>query len=155
MLAPGAAIARAQTLEGRVVDERSRTPVSVVAVRLLAADLHVVDSTVSDSLGHYDLDAPRPGSDRIEADVIGYETLRSPLFSLSEDTSYEIDLELRADPIELEEMTGSHPNHHRYCASPRTARPGLTPSTSAPPSTTTTPLTITQRNPSDGSVPFA
>lgn len=96
---------RAQAIEGRVVDEVRGTALGLAEVRLLTEDMRLVGSTLSDSLGRYGLTAPGPGAHRITADAIGYASLQSPLLSLAEGITYAIDLELRADPVELDALT--------------------------------------------------
>lgn len=92
----------AQVVEGRTTDEASGAPLGLVAIQLLTTDEGVVSSAVSDSSGVYELEIPADGAYYVQADMLGYQRLRTPLLELSGSRRFTADFELPADPIELE-----------------------------------------------------
>jgi hypothetical protein len=94
--------ASAQVVEGRTTDETSGEPLGAVEIRLLTADQSVANTAVSDSSGAYELEIPTGGAYYVQADMLGYQRLRSPLLELSTSRRFTADFELPPDPIELE-----------------------------------------------------
>ena len=98
--APGRA--STQVVEGRATDEATGEPLGLVEIRLLTADEEVASTTVSDSSGVYELEIPEDGAYYVQADMLGYQPLRTPLLELTTSRSFTAAFELPADPIELE-----------------------------------------------------
>jgi hypothetical protein len=92
----------AQMVEGRTTDETSGEPLGLVEIQLLTADQDVARRVVSDSGGVYELEIPEDGAYYVQADMLGYQPLRTPLLQLSTSRTFTADFELPADPIELE-----------------------------------------------------
>jgi hypothetical protein len=102
ILLGGPRATHAQIVQGRITDELAGQPLHAVEVRLLTADGDVAAVAVSDSVGSYAVRAPRGGVYRVQADLLGYLQLRSPLLDLPEGRTVTADFEMPNDPIELE-----------------------------------------------------
>jgi len=100
----GSRPAHAQTVQGTITDENSHRPLQLAEIRLVRRDLSIARTAVSDSTGRYRISPPEPGAYHVEADLLGYQSLHSPLLALDEDKTYTADFELPVDPIELEGM---------------------------------------------------
>jgi Carboxypeptidase regulatory-like domain len=97
---------RAQTFQGRVVDDRDERPVPMALVRLVDADGEQRAVSIADSTGFYRLRAPKPGVYRLEAARLGFEKYETPLLeAASAEGIYPIDLLMRAAPVELPGFT--------------------------------------------------
>lgn len=94
--------ASAQVVAGRTTDEASGQPLGSVEILLLTAEEDVAATAVSDSSGVYEIEVPADGAYYVQADMLGYQRLRSPLLDLSGSRRFTADFELPADPIELE-----------------------------------------------------
>jgi hypothetical protein len=97
--------AGAQVVSGRVLDSTNGAPVSLVGVHLLDRQRDHVAITVADSLGRYFLTVPDSGEYFIVAQRYGYTDLESPLLAISNQRDYDLDLELRPEPIGLGGVT--------------------------------------------------
>jgi hypothetical protein len=102
ILLGGPRAAHAQIVQGRITDELAGEPLHAVEVRLLTADGDVAAVAASDSVGSYAVRAPRGGEYRVQADLLGYVQLRSPLLDLPDGRTVTADFEMPNDPIELE-----------------------------------------------------
>ncbi len=91
-----------QVVAGRVADESSGEPLSGVQVVLLARSGESVTAAISDSLGSYQLQVPEAGEYVVQADMIGYRRLQTPLLNLSDPRVFRANFQLPPDPIELE-----------------------------------------------------
>ena len=78
LVACDAAAARAQRLEGRVLDSETNAPVGGATVVLVGEGGQAVHSALSDSTGAFVLRSPRPGRFRVRASRIGYTAATSP-----------------------------------------------------------------------------
>lgn len=92
----------AQVVSGRTTDESSGEPLSQVQVILLTRSEQSVTAAISDSLGSYELEVPQAGEYYVQADMMGYRQLRTPLLDLSEPKVFRADFQMPPDPIELE-----------------------------------------------------
>jgi hypothetical protein len=102
ILLGGPRATHAQIVQGRITDELAGEPLHAVEVRLLTDDGDVAAVALSDSVGSYSVRAPRGGVYRVQADMLGYLQLRSPLLDLPEGRTVTADFEMPNDPIELE-----------------------------------------------------
>ena len=102
LLASGAAHAEAQQLRGRVLDSSNGQPVQMAAVWLLDRDRETVVMAMADSVGRYALTVPDSGEYFIAAERFGYFETESPLLAISGNRDYDLDLELRPEPIRVE-----------------------------------------------------
>jgi len=93
---------RAQELVGRVLETASERPVPLAGVILLDGDREVVASALADSTGRYRVSAPEPGEYILLVQRLGYFETESPLLALQEGAAYELDLEVRPEPIRLD-----------------------------------------------------
>lgn len=100
-VAPGA---RAQTLRGTVFDAANGRPVQMAAVYLLDSERHPVTLAIADSLGRYNLEVPDSAEYYLYAQRLGYFEVESPLVIISARRDYELDLELRPEPIALDPL---------------------------------------------------
>lgn len=89
----------AQLIRGRVVDSANGSPVELAAVWLLDRDRGQVDLAMADSVGRYFLTVPSSGEYVIVAERFGYFETESPLLAISDDRDYDLDLELRPEPM--------------------------------------------------------
>lgn len=96
-----AAPADAQLLRGRVLDALNGGPVTMAAVHLLDRERSHVALAMADSLGRYHIEVPDSGEYILVAQRFGYFDLESPLFAVSGTRSYDLDLELRPEPVGL------------------------------------------------------
>ena len=97
--------ASAQTVRGRVIDPSNERPVQLAAVALLDRDHGQVVVTLADSAGWFALDVPEAGEYYLFAHRLGYHETLSPLLAISDTLAYELDLELRPEPIGLDPIT--------------------------------------------------
>jgi len=97
---------RAQTLRGRVLDQRDERPLAQSIVRLLDRDGDSRAVAISDSVGRYVLRAPEPGEYYVSAEMFGYESTRSPLLALQQRQAvFAVDVSLTASPLGLPGFT--------------------------------------------------
>ena len=94
--------ASAQTIEGQLLDGATRQPVPVGVVSLLAEEGRVVERVEADSAGRFRIDAPDAGSYFLRAERIGYRTVTDGIFDLGRDGRLEVEIWMRASPVELE-----------------------------------------------------
>jgi hypothetical protein len=94
--------AEAQQLRGRVLDSSNGQPVQLAAVWLLDRDRESVALAMADSVGRYFLTVPDSGEYFIAAERFGYFETESPLLSIAGTRDYDLDLELRPEPIRVE-----------------------------------------------------
>jgi len=102
VVAHSARPAAGQQIRGRVVSLDSQEPLRLVRVALIASDGHVASTTMSDNAGFYVLAARGAGSFRVQADIFGYQRLRSPLLALPAEKTVVANFAMPLDPIELE-----------------------------------------------------
>lgn len=98
------ASARAQQIVGQIFDASTGTRIHTAGVFLLSEDRSRAAVAIADSLGRYVLTAPGEGAYFIFAQRLGYHDTESPLFALSGGGTYEVDLELRPEPIALDPL---------------------------------------------------
>ncbi|MDX1647289.1 MAG: carboxypeptidase-like regulatory domain-containing protein [Longimicrobiales bacterium] len=104
--AAGAAPLHAQTFRGRVLENLSEAPVATALVSLLSEAGDALDVSIADSAGAYRVEAPEPGTYRLRAERIGFETVETPLLEAgTADAVYPLDLIVRADPLHLPGFT--------------------------------------------------
>lgn len=96
-----AAPADAQQIRGRVIDASNESPVHLAGVWLLDGDRGQVALAMADSVGRYFLTVPDSGEYYIVAERFGYFLTESPLFAISGERDYDLDLELRPEPIRV------------------------------------------------------
>jgi len=92
----------AQQLRGRVLDSSNGQPVQLAAIWLLDRDRETVALAMADSVGRYFLTVPDSGEYFIAAERFGYFETESPLLSIAATRDYDLDLELRPEPIRVE-----------------------------------------------------
>lgn len=103
--------ATAQTIQGRVLDDRDDGPVATALVRLVDESGEERALTAADTAGAYRLDVPEPGVYRIVAERIGYDPFSTPLIeTLDEEGVYPLDLLMRRSPVPIRglEITAEH-----------------------------------------------
>jgi hypothetical protein len=97
-----AAPAGAQQIRGRVLDSSNGMPVPLTGVWLLDGERGQVDLAMADSLGRYFLTVPDSGEYFIVAERFGYFETASPLLAIAGTRDYDLDLELRPEPLRVE-----------------------------------------------------
>ena len=106
VLGPAAGSLEAQVLQGRVVDQSDESAISGVLVRLVDSTGVAVAVTVSNDEGGYEVDAPEPGTFRIQAARLGFRDFETPMLEvLSPEGRYEVELVLQPAPVELPGFT--------------------------------------------------
>ncbi|MGD8321453.1 MAG: carboxypeptidase-like regulatory domain-containing protein [Gemmatimonadota bacterium] len=102
VLAGTPAVASAQRLQGRVLEEETGFPVPNAAVRLLNRDHDTVVSLLADDTGGFVVDLPGVGEYHLQVERLGYRTLQTHLLRIDEEKTYDLDLMVVAEPIALE-----------------------------------------------------
>ncbi len=103
LLAPGSL--SAQSFVGRIVDENTGGGVPTAAVHLLDASDQRRASTLADATGRYRLEIPEAGEYKLLVDRFGYMETLSPLFAVTADRDYPMELSVRPEPIRLEGLS--------------------------------------------------
>lgn len=94
----------AQNLTGRVLEEGSETPVPMAGVYLLDRRGRIVRRTLADGLGRFSLEVPRTDEYYLRVEGFGYRTLTSLLLRIPEDRAYQLDLEVRPEPVMIDPL---------------------------------------------------
>jgi hypothetical protein len=97
--------AASQTLHGRVVESGNGRPVALAGVYLLNRDREAITLAIADSLGRYQLTVPDSAEYFLLTQRLGYFEVESPLLVISGRRDYELDFELRPEPIALDPLT--------------------------------------------------
>lgn len=97
--------ASAQTLVGRVLEERRETAVGGAVVSLIDRQGRERLQVLADSAGRFVLVPPEAGEYVLQAVRLGYETTRSPLLALTVEGRTTLDLMMVPLPIGLEGLT--------------------------------------------------
>lgn len=108
----GAAPAHAQIVRGQVLEEGSNAPVEGAMVVLLEPGGHVVRRVLTDRSGGFIVRSDQPGSYLVRVDRIGYESLTTEAFEVTEEGAFRR-IVVPIQPVQLEglEVGGS-----RRCA---------------------------------------
>jgi hypothetical protein len=93
---PGAA----QTVTGLLLDASSGAPVPAGTVSLMDDGAQLV-SVVSDADGNFVLQAPQPGSFRLRAERIGYQTAETPPLELGAGDTLRVEFSVSVDAVLL------------------------------------------------------
>ena len=101
-LVSAAAPLHAQAVEGRVTEEGTGRALVGADIRLLDQERRLVERSVAELGGRYQIQAPAPGNYYLIVDLLGFERLETPLLELRADATLRAAFELPADPIELE-----------------------------------------------------
>lgn len=91
----------AQTLRGRVLDSDTREPVMLAYVGLMADEGEMVVAALATTEGVFELTAPDDGSYFLYVSRTGYETLVDGMFDIGQDAVMDVQVGLRARPVEL------------------------------------------------------
>lgn len=100
-----AAPAAAQAFTGRVVDETTGRGVPTAGVYLIDADGEAVASAIADVAGRYRIEIPADGDYRLLVERFGYTDIESPLFAVTADRDYPVELSVRPEPIQIEGLS--------------------------------------------------
>lgn len=100
-VAPGAP---AQTVAGTVFDAGNERPVPMAAVYLLDSGRRPITLAIADSVGRYRLEVPDSAAYYLFAQRLGYFEVESPLVIISSRRDYDLDLELRPEPLALDPL---------------------------------------------------
>ena len=102
LLTASAPPAEAQLLRGRVLDGSTGFPLPLSSVWLLDADRDQIELAMADSLGRYFLTVPDSGRYFLVAERFGFFETETPLLEIAASRDYDLDLELRPEPIRME-----------------------------------------------------
>lgn len=103
LLAGGRAEAGAQVFQGRVVGANGEGPISTALVRLVDEAGERMAITIADEGGRFRVEAAAPGSYRLQAERVGYQSAETPLLRATDPQgTFDIDLVMAASPVELE-----------------------------------------------------
>jgi len=97
--------AEAQSLRGRLLHEVTGAPVSGAYIVLLSSDSTEVTRALTDPLGQYTIHAPRAGTYRVRTERIGYRSVVSSFFELTESEVGRIDLTVEPVVLTLDLLT--------------------------------------------------
>jgi hypothetical protein len=98
--------AAAQVLQGRVVGASGEGPVATALVRLVDEEGEQLAISIADSAGVYRLEAPAPGTYRLQAERLGYQDAETPLLrAIDPEGVFDIDLVMSAAPVEVQGLT--------------------------------------------------
>lgn len=87
-------------IKGTVIDKTNRQPLEFINVMIVGMGL----GATSDAQGHFTIDDVNPGIYRLQASAVGYKTVVTPEYILS-NRSLTIDMEMEENPMELEGVT--------------------------------------------------
>lgn len=93
-----------QEVRGRVLDSSTAAPVAMAGVFLLDSAREVRASALADSVGRFALRVSGGGAHYLFVQRIGYFETESPLLALEDGGSYELDVEMRPEPIRLDPL---------------------------------------------------
>ncbi len=105
VLLVGASAAGAQTVKGIVRQSDTSAPMGGTYVVLLDPDSLEVTRALTNPLGEFTITAPRPGSYRVRTEQIGYRSVVSSLFTLSEEKVTELELLVQPVIVRLDAIT--------------------------------------------------
>ncbi len=91
----------AQTVRGRLLDGRTRTPIATGRVLLLTESSQIVAQSLTDSLGAFELRAGSPGLFYVRGERIGYTTATDGILDILEGGEISIDFYLLPAPVEI------------------------------------------------------
>ena len=108
-LAPAAVAAQhgpAPVIRGRLIEDGTGEPIAAATVRLLSPDSAAVATGLTGEAGGFRLEAPGPGTYRLDAERLGYKRSESEPFVLIPGDTIEIEFRLAAaaivvDPIRV------------------------------------------------------
>ncbi len=86
----------AQTVRGRLLDRMTEQPIAAGFVVLLGDNLIEHGRTLTDAQGRFQLDAPGPGTYRLQSAVIGIRSTITPAFTVQAGQEIEILFSIRA-----------------------------------------------------------
>ena len=95
----------AQTVNGSLLDDATGDPVPGAYIVLLNSDSVAVSRELTDALGRFTMHAPRPGTYRIRTERIGYRSIVSASFELTETEEAELELRVEAVVLALDPLT--------------------------------------------------
>lgn len=87
-------------IRGTVIDKASRKPLEFINVVIAGSGM----GSVTDSVGHFTIQAVPPGIYRLQASAVGYKTTLTSEYILST-KNLNIDIEMEENPTELEGVT--------------------------------------------------
>ena len=87
-------------IRGTVIDKASRKPLEFINVVIAGSGM----GSVTDSMGHFTIQAVPPGIYRLQASAVGYKTTLTSEYILST-KNLNIDIEMEENPTELEGVT--------------------------------------------------
>lgn len=93
-----------QVVRGRLLDNVTADPVIHGTVSLLDSQRRGVATTLSDSLGRFELEAPRPGRYTIQAMSLGYRSGFPTTVDLEEEGEVWADIYLDPQPVEVDSI---------------------------------------------------
>jgi hypothetical protein len=94
--------ATAQVVSGRVLEDGTNRPVDGALVSLVDTRGDTKVQTLADAAGRFSIAPKKAGEYIVQAERIGYETMRSPLFAMTPEGAVEMDLVMDPQPIGLE-----------------------------------------------------
>ncbi len=97
--------AEAQSLRGTLLHEITGAPVSGAYIVLLSSDSTEVTRALTNPLGQFRIDAPRAGTYRVRTERIGYRSVVSSLFELTESEVGRVELTVEPVVLRLDMLT--------------------------------------------------
>lgn len=96
-----AASAEGQIVLGHIVEDGTDNPIVAAAVEMLDHRNAVVATAVSDSAGHFLLRAAQPGTYRLRAEALGYQTVTTPGIAVELAEQFQVRVVLSPDAVLL------------------------------------------------------
>ena len=97
--------AGAQTVKGVLTDETTGAVIAGAYIVLLNVDSVAVTRELTNPLGRFTVHAPRPGTYRVRTERIGYKSVVSDVFELTEAEDFELELRVVQVVLELDLLT--------------------------------------------------
>ncbi len=104
MLAPASSL-HSQTVRGELIEETLEAPIEGAFVVLLDAAGEQAAAMLTNDAGRFVLYAPAPGSYRLRAERIGYESFASPVLELAEGEMIDYRMTMPVRPIQLADLS--------------------------------------------------
>lgn len=92
--------ARAQTVAGQLLDAPHRQPLASASMSLLEGDAPVV-TTATAADGSFLLQAPRAGTFRLRAELVGYDAVETTLFDIAAGDTLRLEFRMAMKPVTL------------------------------------------------------
>lgn len=102
MLMSSAASARAQTINGTLMEVETGQPISLGLIIMMTEAGDSITSTVTNGQGQFTVESEDPGSFVLVASAFGFKETAAGVFELGEDASMDVQFRIAAAPMPIE-----------------------------------------------------